>query len=94
MSERANVKPLMHWLIYRHFTARITSRAPELVKGVMTTSHGTVPFNYDPATMVVTLPGAKIKINEYGWEIDLNELGSSHSPGGDPPAQHDESNHG
>ena len=70
MSIRVNVKPLMHWLIYRHYTVRITERAPTQVQGVMTTPDGPVTFRYDPVTQVVYLPSKSIAINEYGWEID------------------------
>jgi hypothetical protein len=70
MSARVNVKPLMHWLIYRGYTVRITQRAQDRVEGVLTTANGPVPLAYDPVGMVVTLPDATVAINEYGWEIE------------------------
>jgi hypothetical protein len=70
MSIRVNVKPLMHWLIYRHYTVRITKRTPTEVEGLMTTPEGQVNLRYDPTTQTVYLPSQTIAINEYGWEID------------------------
>jgi hypothetical protein len=70
MSIRVNVKPLMHWLIYRHYTVRITERAATHVAGIMTTPDGPIPFRYDPVAQVVYLPTQTVAINEYGWEID------------------------
>jgi hypothetical protein len=70
MSARANVKPLMHWLIYRNYTCRITERAPAYVTGTMTTPDGPVQFRYDAEKMIVHLPEKKIAINEHGWEIE------------------------
>ena len=70
MSIRVNVKPLMHWLIYRHYTVRITERAATHVAGVITTPDGPLDFRYDPIGLVVHLPETSIAINEYGWEID------------------------
>ncbi|MCC6454405.1 MAG: hypothetical protein IT328_05640 [Caldilineaceae bacterium] len=70
MSVRVNVKPLMHWLIYRGYTVRITKRAPGEVEGIMTTPDGSTTFRYDAAAQVVHLPEKVVAINEYGWEID------------------------
>jgi hypothetical protein len=70
MSIRVNVKPLMHWLIYRGYTVRITKRAPTTVEGIIITPDGSMTFRYDPAAQVVHLPQKVITINEYGWEID------------------------
>ena len=70
MSARANVKPLMHWMIYRHYTVRITERAANQVTGIITTPDGTINFRYDPAAMIIHLPEKSIAINEYGWEIE------------------------
>jgi hypothetical protein len=83
MNKRVNVKPLMHWLIYRGYTVRITARAPHQVTGVLTTPTGTQAFTYDPVAQVVSLPTTTIAINEYGWEIDPPQAGS--------PTDHDES---
>lgn len=70
MSARVNVKPLTHWLIYRHYTVRFTERTANQVSGVLTTPDGKLPFRYDPIALVVHLPTQSININEYGWEID------------------------
>lgn len=70
MSVRVNVKPFMHWLIYRNYTCRITERAPTYVVGLMTTPNGPVEFRYDAEKMIVHLPEKSIAINEHGWEID------------------------
>jgi hypothetical protein len=71
MSTRANVKPLMHWLIYRGYTVRISKRTPSEVEGVMTTPDGPIQFRYEPTAQLIHLPEQTIAINEYGWEIDL-----------------------
>lgn len=70
MSVRVNVKPLMHWLIYRHYTVRITKRAVNQVEGIITTPDGPLDFHYDAAGQVVYLPETAIAINEHGWEIN------------------------
>lgn len=70
MSDRAYVKPLMHWLIYRHYTVRITERSPDHVAGIMTTPEGQINFSYDPVGRIIHLPEKSIAINEYGWEIE------------------------
>lgn len=71
MSARVNVKPLMHWLIHRRYTIRITQRATDEVKGMITTPEGKLDLSYDPVAMVVVLPEKRIRINEYGWELDM-----------------------
>lgn len=70
MSVRVNVKPLMHWLIYRHYTVRITERAATHVAGIITTPAGPLKFHYDPVAQIVHLPTESVAINEYGWEIE------------------------
>jgi hypothetical protein len=70
MSARPNVKPLMHWMIYRHYTVRITERTTDRVAGIMTTPAGQAAFSYDPIARIVHLPDKNIAINEYGWEIE------------------------
>jgi hypothetical protein len=67
---RVNVKPLMHWIIYRGYTVRITRREPEQVTGILTTPDGPVTFFYNAARQIVSMPGTQIQINEYGWEIE------------------------
>ncbi len=70
---RPNVKPLTHWLIYKGYTVRFQERHPEQVTGVLTTPEGQVPFQYDPQRRVIHLPGQRIVINAYGWEVDKDE---------------------
>lgn len=70
MSVHVNVKPLTHWLIYRHYTVRFTERAVNQVSGIITTPDGSIPFRYDPIALVVHLPTKTVNINEFGWEID------------------------
>lgn len=70
MTMRANVKPLMHWLIYRNYTVRITQRGPFRVDGIITKPEGTVNFYYDAIEKIIHLPDQIIAINEYGWEIE------------------------
>ena len=70
MNARPYVKPLMHWLIYRHYTVRITERGAEKVVGIITTPEGPIDFSYDPIGRIVYLPDQQIAMNEYGWEID------------------------
>lgn len=74
MSDRVPVKPLMHWLIHRRYTVRITQRATHEVKGIITTPAGPVDFRYDPVELVIHLPDQRIRINEYGWELDTPGL--------------------
>lgn len=66
---RANVKPLMHWIIYRGYRVRFTARTPSLVTGILSMSTGEVTFHYDPVRLEVFLPNERIQINEHGWEL-------------------------
>ncbi|MDQ3247985.1 MAG: hypothetical protein M3Q45_02140 [Chloroflexota bacterium] len=66
---RVNVKPLTHWIIYRGYKVRFTGRAATAVTGILTTPTGTQALHYDPTTCTVQLPGERITINEYGWEL-------------------------
>ena len=91
MTMRANVKPLTHWLIYKGYTVRFTSRSPDAVTGIMTTPDGPVPFRYNPQTMRIDLDmthnagfeedrdtdceKTTITINEHGWEIKQDAHG-------------------
>jgi hypothetical protein len=70
MSIHANVKPLMHWMIYHRYTVRITERTSTQVQGVMTTPDGVINFRYDPIGQIIHLPEKSIAINEYGWETE------------------------
>lgn len=70
----ANVKPLTHWIIYRGYRVRFRERSAERVTGTLTTPHGPVDFVYAPATMTVTLPAERIRINEHGWELEKENI--------------------
>lgn len=68
---RVDVKPLTHWVIYKGYTVRFTGRHPQRAEGVLTTPEGArVHFVYDAANRVITLPDERIRINEYGWEVE------------------------
>jgi hypothetical protein len=69
MPMRSNVKPLIHWIIYRGYKVRFSRRAAGKVQGVLTKSDEEIAFEYDPVALVVYLPDARITINEYGWEL-------------------------
>jgi hypothetical protein len=72
---RANVRPLTHWIIYKGYSVRFTARSPAAVAGWLTPPNGDqLAFRYDPAARVVALPGRRITINDYGWEIGNEEL--------------------
>ena len=70
MRTHVYVKPLMHWLIYRHYTVRITERGADQVAGIITTPEGQINFSYDAVGKIVHLPEKSVAINEYGWEIE------------------------
>jgi hypothetical protein len=70
---RADVKALTHWVIYKGYRIRFTARSTERVAGVLTTPEGAeLPFGYDAAERIVTVQGERIRINEYGWELERN----------------------
>jgi hypothetical protein len=72
---RANVKPLTHWVIYKGYSMRVTVRSPAAVAGWLTLPNGEqLAFRYDPAARVVALPGRRITINDYGWEVRSEEI--------------------
>lgn len=74
------VKALTHWVIYKGYKVRFTSRSPQRVEGVLTTPAGAeIAFGYDPVAQAVDLPGERIRINDYGWEVEhiRNESASS-----------------
>ena len=72
---RASVKPLTHWVIYKGYSVRFTARSPEGIAGWLTLPGGAqLAFRYDPAARVVALPGRRITINDYGWEVDSEEI--------------------
>lgn len=66
-----NVKPLTHWVIYRGYKVRFTSRSPQAVTGILTLPAGAdLAFRYDPVQQVIFLAGERITINEFGWETE------------------------
>ena len=83
---RTNVKPLVHWAIYKHFILRFTKRSPTMIEGILTTPQGKVKFEYDPQAMTVRLPEEQIAINEHGWELSRSGKRDSHDPLGSTSA--------
>ncbi len=73
---RINVKPLTHWVIYRGYKVRFSHRALDVVTGNLTTSTGEVKFRYDPTALIVYLPEQRITLNQYGWELNKEQLDS------------------
>lgn len=68
---RVNIKALTHWVIYKGYKVRFTSRSPQRVEGVLTTPDSAeITFSYDPVAQVVELPNERIRINDYGWEVE------------------------
>ena len=67
----SSVKPLTHWVIYKGYKVRFTSRNAQLIAGVLTTGDGAaLSFQYEPDLQIVHLPGESIRINEFGWEVE------------------------
>jgi len=66
---RPNVKPLVHWTIYKKYTLRFKKRESQQVTGILTTPQGPLTFNYNPQAMSIALPNETILINEHGWEL-------------------------
>jgi len=68
---KIDVKPLTHWAIYKGCKLRFRSRLPHSVSGVLTSADGNeIVFDYAPATLTIHLPGERIHINQYGWEVE------------------------
>jgi hypothetical protein len=80
---RANVKPLVHWAIYKGYTVRYHDRTPQRVTGVLTGPEGSFAFEYEPATLRITLPESRVHINEHGWEIEPDSEHDDASAGPD-----------
>ncbi len=81
---RADVKPLTHWIIYRGYTVRFSTRTATAVSGILFTPEGELPFEYDPAAMLVRLPDATVRINAHGWEMERTPAAPGHRPGAAP----------
>ena len=71
---RANVKPLTHWAIYKHYKMRVTSRNTDQVDGIFTTPSGEMSFEYNPIKMTIHMIGQIVQINEHGWETEKTIL--------------------
>lgn len=68
---KIDVKPLTHWAIYRGCKLRFRCRTPASVSGVLTNPEGVeMNFDYAPDTLILHLPGERIRINQFGWEVD------------------------
>lgn len=78
MAQRANVKPLIHWVSRQGHTMRFTERQADHVAGILNTPDGPVEFTYDAVEQVVQLPKRNVSIDDYGWEKgrSRNEYGS------------------
>jgi hypothetical protein len=78
------LKPFVRWVIYKKYKVRYSSHQPTQISGVLTTPDGEVAFNYDPDAKLISLSGAQIAINDYGWEVDPDQNGdeSVDDPGG------------
>jgi hypothetical protein len=70
---RVDLKPVTRWIFARGYTVRFAERTPERVRGVLTTPAGEVTFVYDPRRRIVELPGERVMIDEYGWEINQTQ---------------------
>jgi hypothetical protein len=69
MQMRANVKPLVHWAIYKGYKIRYTGRSATHVQGVLTTPNSEQSFNYDSVNLIITVADQQIAINQHGWEL-------------------------
>lgn len=78
MPQRANVKPLTHWIARQGYTVRFTARHADRVEGTLTTPDGPIGFTYDAVKQTVQLPDRSVPINDYGWEKEAsrNQYGS------------------
>lgn len=52
---RANVKPFVHWAIYKNLTVRFHTRSPRQVTGLLKGLQEDMRFEYDPDTMRIAL---------------------------------------
>lgn len=88
MTTRADVKPFVHWVIYKGYQIRYTLRQPTQVEGKLLTPSGELPFIYVAASREIRLPDAVITINEHGWELttlDLPTDGDHHPDSAERP---------
>ena len=68
---KTDVKPLVHWAIYKGCKLRFRSRTREHVAGVLTWADGSeMDFEYLPDDRVLQMGGERIRMNEYGWEVE------------------------
>lgn len=88
---RANVKPLVHWAIYKGYKIRYTDRTAAQVKGILTTPEGEQDFRFDPAALTINLPDRQITINQYGWELSQDaETAANHDTADKPDNPEDQ----
>jgi hypothetical protein len=81
---RANVKPFVHWAIYKGYHVRYSVRNAAQVEGTLVTPAGEQPFRYDAVSREIRLPDIAIAINEHGWELATRLLPSDPAAGPDP----------
>ena len=80
----ANVKPFVHWAIYKGYHVRFTVRKATQAEGVLLTPAGEQPFQYDATSREIRLPDVAIAINEHGWELTTRLLPSDPAAGPNP----------
>ncbi len=66
---RTNVKPLVHWAIYKNYKIRYTDRSAAHVQGILTTPDGEQSFSYNSVNLIITIADQQITINQHGWEL-------------------------
>jgi hypothetical protein len=71
---RANVKPFVHWAIYKGYHVRYTNRESTRVEGILIAPTGERPFRYDALSREIHLPGTVITVDEHGWELAARPL--------------------
>jgi hypothetical protein len=71
---KVNVKPLIHWAIYKGYTVRITQRTLANVEGILSTPEGPLTFRFDPQHKLLELSGRRLTLNDYGWEVSQEPL--------------------
>lgn len=80
MTTRADVKPFVHWAIYKGYQIRYTVRMPHQVEGILHTPAGELPFRYVADSREIRLPAAVIAIDEHGWELATRGLPTDSDP--------------
>lgn len=52
---RVNVKPLVHWAIYKGYTLRFQTRTSQRATGILTRPDGQVAFAYDSGARTIQI---------------------------------------